>query len=116
MVDFVPSRLNLQYKNQQREIQFQLKRRPISGLTEASVLTIDQCQGQEADVVLFTLVQKPTRFLNKNRLNVAMSRTRGDLIIIADRIEFRKAAEDPRWECNLMAKDVLEQTRVIDGM
>ena len=38
-----------------------------------SVLTIDQCQGQEADAVILSLVQKPTRFLTKNRLNVALS-------------------------------------------
>ena len=99
-----------QYKNQQRELQFQLKRNPISGLTETSILTIDQCQGKEADLVLFTLVQKPTRFLNKNRLNVAMSRTRKKLIFVGNRHEFREASRNSQWDCAFMAQDVLSKT------
>jgi superfamily I DNA and/or RNA helicase len=40
-----------------------------------------QCQGQEADLVILSLVRKPTIFLNKNRMNVDLSRTRKELII-----------------------------------
>ena len=109
---FVHSATPPQYKNQQREIQFQMKRRDAGGLEDSCVLTVDQCQGQEADVVLFTLVQKPTRFLNKNRLNVAMSRTKNKLIIVADRHEFRKASENTGWDCSLIAKDILKETVV----
>ena len=74
-------------------------------------MTIDQCQGQEADLVIFTLVQKPTRFLNKNRLNVAMSRTRKTLIVVGDRHEFRTASQNPSWDCALIAGDILSETR-----
>lgn len=48
------------------------------------VLTIDQCQGQEADAVILSLVRKPTKFLNRNRLNVALSRVRKRLYILVD--------------------------------
>eukprot|EP00978_Attheya_sp_CCMP212_P016586 scaffold43631_cov45-Attheya_sp.AAC.1 len=92
------------YKNQQREIEFQLKRH---GMNPQNVLTIDQCQGQEADVVVLSLVQKPTRFLTKNRLNVALSRVRKKLYILVDKQEFRDAAENSWWEGSLIAKDIL---------
>ena len=71
------------------------------------VLTIDQCQGQEADYVVISLVQRPTRFLNKSRFNVALSRVRKELILLTDRNEFRNASRDPKWECHLMARDLL---------
>jgi superfamily I DNA and/or RNA helicase len=89
-----------------------MKKRDITGFPKSAVLTIDQCQGQEADVVVFSLVQKPTSFLNKNRLNVAMSRTKKKLIIVADRHEFRKASQNGNWGCSLIAKDILEETLV----
>lgn len=72
------------------------------------MLTIDQCQGQEADTVILSLVQKPTRFLNKNRFNVALSRVRQTLYFLTDKREFRKAAMNNDWDCHLMAKDLLE--------
>jgi superfamily I DNA and/or RNA helicase len=71
------------------------------------VLTIDQCQGQEADLVIFSLVQRPTRFLNKNRLNVALSRARGKLVILGDKNEFRRAADNTSWDCAKIAQDLL---------
>ena len=72
------------------------------------MLTIDQCQGQEADVTILSLVQKPTRFLNKNRLNVALSRVRKKFYFLTDKREFRKAASNKDWDCHLMATDLLE--------
>ena len=72
-----------------------------------AVLTIDQCQGQEADVVILSMVRKPTRFLNKNRLNVAISRVRKKLYFLADRTLFREASRDRGWECQLFAQDLL---------
>ena len=72
-----------------------------------TVLTIDQCQGQEAELVILSLVRKPTRFLNKNRLNVAMSRTKKQLIILCDRFKFHQASQDTSWECCYMAQDIL---------
>jgi superfamily I DNA and/or RNA helicase len=103
----------LQYKNQQREIQFQLKRasqRSPINVPEDRILTIDQCQGQEADVVIFSLVQRPTRFLTKNRLNVALSRTKKELIILGDRNDFRNASQNEGWDCKFLAQDILSKT------
>jgi hypothetical protein len=71
------------------------------------VLTIDQCQGQEADVVILSLVGKPTRFMNKNRLNVALSRVRQKLYFLVDKTLFREKARDTGWECDIMASDLL---------
>ena len=75
---------------------------------DISVLTIDQCQGQEADFVLLSLVQKPTRFLNKNRLNVALSRVRKKLFFVADQQQFRRASGNSSWDCSTIAIDLLE--------
>jgi superfamily I DNA and/or RNA helicase len=103
----------LQYKNQQREIKFQLKRasqRSPINVPEDRILTIDQCQGQEADYVIFTLVQRPTRFLDKNRLTVALSRTKKELIILGDRNDFRQASENEDWDCKFLAQDILSKT------
>jgi superfamily I DNA and/or RNA helicase len=72
------------------------------------ILTIDQCQGQEADYVMLSLVQKPTRFLNKHRFNVALSRVRKRLYFITNRRDFTRASQDASWECNLIAKDLLD--------
>ena len=103
---FLLSESHLQYKKQQREIQFQFKRAGIN-VTEDRILTIDQCQGQEADTVLLSLVQKPTKFLNKNRFNVALSRTRNELFIVGDRNEFASASRNRDWECSYLAQDIL---------
>jgi AAA domain len=96
----------IQYKNQQREIQFQFKRQGLDYLSHP-VLTIDQCQGQEANVVILSMVRRPTRFLTKNRFNVALSRVRQTLYFLADRRLFREASKDSGWDCNLMAQDLL---------
>lgn len=100
-----------QYKKQQREIQFTFQRDGV-GNDKVQVLTIDQCQGQEADYVILSLVQKPTMFLSKNRLNVALSRVRRKLFLLADRELFREASRNSKWECSLLAKDLLEMTLV----
>lgn len=72
------------------------------------VLTIDQCQGQEADVVILSLVQKPTMFLNRNRLNVALSRVRKMFYLLVDKDQFQQASNSKSsWECKLLARDLL---------
>jgi superfamily I DNA and/or RNA helicase len=71
-------------------------------------LTIDQCHGQEADIVIISLVQKPTRFLNKNRLNVALSRVREKLYFLADKKQFLEKSRDSNWDCSLLARDLLQ--------
>ncbi|KAG7363889.1 AAA domain containing protein [Nitzschia inconspicua] len=92
------------YKKQQREMQFRMER---EGIDDVSVLTVDQCQGQEADFVLLSLVQKPTKFLDKHRFNVALSRVRQRLYLLTNRREFEEASRDRNWECYLMAQDLL---------
>ena len=99
-------RFCLQYKKQQRKLQFAFKKR---GYGDAfPILSIDQCQGQEADYVFLSLVQKPTRFLNKNRFNVALSRVRKKLFLLTNKKEFQEAAKNSTWECCLIAKDLLK--------
>lgn len=94
----------MQYKNQQREFEFQL--RNYKHIT-TTVLTIDQCQGQEADAVIFSLVRKPTRFLTLNRLNVALSRVRKKLYVLTDFQDLRSACRDEDWDCARLAADLL---------
>lgn len=91
ILSYTPSPMD-QYKNQQREFQYQMKHRTLS----CTVLTIDQCQGQEADAVILSLVQKPTMFLNLNRLNVALSRVRKKLYVLADKDDLEEACRDSR--------------------
>jgi superfamily I DNA and/or RNA helicase len=74
---------------------------------DIKVLTIDQCQGQEADYVILSLVQKPTRFLDLNRLNVALSRVRKKLYFLADKRDFLAACNDKNWPCSLLGRDLL---------
>jgi superfamily I DNA and/or RNA helicase len=54
------------------------------------------------------MVKKPTGFLNKNRLNVALSRVRRKLYFVADMSKFEEASRNTNWECSEMAKDLLE--------
>ena len=96
--------IHKQYKKQQRQLQFEFEKK---GLSSIPVLTIDQCQGQEADVVVISLVQKPTRFLDKNRLNVALSRVRQKLYFLTNLGEFRDASQNKKWDCSHLAKDLL---------
>lgn len=95
------------YKNQQREFEFQIKKRKLDVINHP-VLTIDQCQGQEADVVILSLVRKPTKFLNLNRLNVALSRVRRRLFVLVDKQKLREACRDSNWEARLLAGDLLD--------
>ena len=97
--------IKYQYKNQQREFEFQLKK---ADMDHYPVLTIDQCQGQEADLVILSLVQKPTSFLTKNRLNVALSRVRKRLYILVDVKEFKSAAKNSRCGSSFIINDLID--------
>jgi len=94
-----------QYKNQQREFQYQIERQGCTFKT--TVLTIDQCQGQEADAVILSLVRRPTRFLTINRFNVALSRVRKKLYVLTDFQDLKDACRDSDWECAHLAADLL---------
>ncbi|KAL3823281.1 hypothetical protein ACHAXA_003429 [Cyclostephanos tholiformis] len=93
------------YKNQQREFEFQLKRQ--TRAMKITVLTIDQCQGQEADAVILSLVRRPTRFLTLNRLNVALSRAKKNLYVLTDFKDLQQACRDTHWESAHLAADLL---------
>lgn len=57
-----------------------------SSFENTNTCTIDKSQGNEADVVILSLVKsKPTQFLTKRRTNVMISRTREKLIIFGNR-------------------------------
>jgi len=96
------------YKKQQREMQFQMKRKGLNEDGSITIFSIDQCQGEEADYVLLSLAQKPTRFLDKHRLNVALSRVRKKLFLFTSRVELQQASKDPSWDCSRLAKDLLK--------
>lgn len=78
--------------------------------------TIDQCQGAESDIVVLSLVQKPTKFLNQNRFNVALSRVRQKLFLLCDKNQFKRAANDMSWDCASLAQELLQlASRPLDG-
>ena len=55
------------------------------------VITLDQSQGQEADVVIVSLTNpRPTRFLDSKRLNVLFSRARSKFVLITDEVVLRE--------------------------
>lgn len=99
----------MKYKNQQREFEYQISRHnnKLGRNIDATVLTIDQCQGQEADAVILSFVQKPTQFLTINRLNVALSRACKKLYVLTDFKDFRGASRDKNWDCNGLATDMI---------
>jgi hypothetical protein len=72
------------------------------GELEVDVLTLDSCQGREADYVFISLVRsRPTPFLDMpNRWNVALTRARNAMFVVGDINayiqEARKAAEAAR--------------------
>lgn len=71
------------YKNQKRHIWNEIKKQ---GLKDISVNTVDAFQGDEEDIVIFctTRSKKPTEYFSfSSRLNVAFSRAKHNLIIIA---------------------------------
>mmetsp|Transcript_839 Transcript_839/g.1748 ORF Transcript_839/g.1748 Transcript_839/m.1748 type:complete len:110 (-) Transcript_839:129-458(-) len=91
-----------------REFEFQIERLKRQGHSiQATVLTIDQCQGQEADAVILSLVRRRTRFLTLNRLNVALSRVRKKLYVLTDFKDLRDACRDGKWESASLAGDLL---------
>lgn len=60
------------------------------------VCTVDGAQGQEADVVVVSLMKpRPTRFLNDKRLCVLLSRARTQMVIVGDREQHRSCRTMP---------------------
>jgi len=94
------------YKKQQVKLQFTFKSHGYSR-SSIPILTIDQCQGQEADYVFLSLVQKPTKFLTVNRFNVAISRVRKKLFLLANKEDLKNVSYHDCFECHFMLKDLL---------
>jgi hypothetical protein len=61
--------------------------------------------------VIISLVQKPTRFLDKNRFNVALSRVRWRLYFLADLNEFKAACYNSNWESHRIANDLIQLSK-----
>lgn len=72
------------YKKQQKALQAMARRLEFCDTTKLRILSIDQAQGNEADVVILSFVRKPTRFLTTNRLCVAISRQKSKLFLLGD--------------------------------
>lgn len=82
------------YKNQKRRIWQEIKKQ---GLTGINVNTVDAFQGDEEDIVIFctTRSKKPTEYFSfSSRLNVAFSRAKHDLVIIASSDYFLRYRSD----------------------
>mgnify|MGYP001194566870 CR=1 FL=1 len=82
------------YKGQKKEIIKRFKSKGIDTRTiEVSVDTVDAFQGDEAEIVIFctTRSRKPTPFFaDEARINVALSRTKRELLIIGSLNYFDK--------------------------
>jgi len=73
------------YRQQRSLLEEELERVAVAA-AEVTVCTVDGAQGQEADVVIISLVKpKPSRFLNDRRLCVMLSRARSSLVLVGDR-------------------------------
>ena len=59
-------------------------------------------------MVIFSLVQRPIRFLDIYRFNVALSRVRQTLSMLIDRKENRIASQNMKWDGSLIAEDLLK--------
>lgn len=93
------------YKAQDALIKEALAAADIDEDTWLRVLTVDQAQGSEADVVVLSCVRSNTShkvgFLaNPNRLNVAVSRSRERLIVVGDQNTLKG---DARWKALVTA-------------
>ena len=91
------------FRAQVRMIRSALQRKQLSATDEVSVDTVERIQGQEREVVLVslavgdpdTLDARASFFFSTNRLNVAMSRARTKVILVASRGAFAALPSDP---------------------
>jgi DNA polymerase III delta prime subunit len=101
------------------------------GSLKVDVLTLDSCQGREAEYVFISLVRsRATQFLDMpNRWNVALTRAKRAMFLVGDidsyLQEARKASEDPRrfdpqtgqeeLKMSLLARIIDKYDRQING-
>lgn len=88
------------------------------GLGSLRIMTVDQSQGSEADVVILSCVRSNSRgelgfAKNKNRLNVAVSRAKERLVIVGDR---RTMTADARWSALAAASQTVSDVRSLPAM
>ncbi|KGP89882.1 hypothetical protein N780_09565 [Pontibacillus chungwhensis BH030062] len=85
------------YKGQKRLIEQAFRKNKVALEGRVAINTIDAFQGDEAELVLYctTRAERKTKFFSDYaRLNVALSRTKSDLLIIGSRDYFKTYGED----------------------
>lgn len=55
-----------------------------------NIVTIDSSQGNQADIVIISMVRSPTKFLNKRRINVMLTRYIDKMYIFAEKEKMQK--------------------------
>lgn len=91
------------FRAQVRLCRSALQRRGVPGEADIVIDTVERMQGQEREVVLIslavgdsdTLSSRAAFFFSTNRLNVAMSRARSKVILVASEGAFRGLPMDP---------------------
>jgi superfamily I DNA and/or RNA helicase len=88
------------YKAQQHAMVKDFKEAGVEESPTLRITTVDQSQGSEADIVILSTVRCNDKhnigFVhNENRMNVAISRAREQLIVIGDQETFR---QNPNWK------------------
>ncbi len=104
------------FRSQVHLIRSTLERRGIRDLEALTVDTVERIQGQEREVVLIslavgdpdTLDRRAAFFFSVNRLNVAISRARTKVILVASEGAFRALPMDPE---DLRAATVFKRLR-----
>jgi len=96
------------YRAQVRQLKKALVNKNIEAedLEQIFVDTIEKIQGQERDVIIYSLAtsdpikakQRAEFFFNSNRLNVALTRARKKRIVLASKKTFELEADDPKLE------------------
>jgi DNA replication ATP-dependent helicase Dna2 len=92
------------FRAQGRAVRSALQQKSVPGIEQIAVDTVDRIQGQEREVVVISLAtgdpdQARSRngafHLSENRLNVAVSRARSKVVLVASRHAFAAMPADP---------------------
>lgn len=96
------------YRSQVRQLKKALESKNIEveNLKEIFIDTIEKIQGQERDVIIYSLAtsdpikakRRADFFFNSNRLNVALTRARKKRIVLASKKTFELETDDPKLE------------------
>ena len=102
------------FRAQVRLIRSALQRKHLAGADEVTIDTVERIQGQEREVVIVSLAvgdpdslnARAAFFYSTNRLNVALSRARSKVVVVASRGAFGALPSDPG---SLRAANVFRQ-------